>query len=74
MMERHRGLHQHQQPQADGHHRPDAALPQPLLASGSQARLASVRGRRAGSCYTLPEHLRAPIDMDRGAGDRARTL
>ena len=32
----------------------NAALPQPLLASGSQARLAYVRGRRAGSCYTLP--------------------
>jgi hypothetical protein len=30
--------------------------------------------RRAGSRGTPPEHLRSPIDVDRGAGDRARTL
>ena len=52
----------------------DAALSQLRLASGSQARLASVGGRRAGSRCTRPEHLRAPIDVDRGAGDRARAL
>src|SRR5215468_2189153 len=48
--------------------------PSALAPAGLRGAPGLCRSHRAGVGGTLPEHLRAPIDVDRGAGDRARPL